>query len=81
MEPHAIITPLRAIRMLLNGSGVLVRSERWREIGAAMAKRITFTCTECGEMFEEPVQTFADATGETIMAPALCKECGHGDHD
>ena len=31
-EPHAIITPLKAIRMLLNGTGVLVRIERWEEI-------------------------------------------------
>lgn len=32
MQPHAIITPLKAIRMLLDGSGVLVRAELWAEI-------------------------------------------------
>lgn len=32
MEPHAIITPLKAIRMLLNGTGTLVRTERWAEV-------------------------------------------------
>lgn len=29
---YAIITPLKAIRMLLDGSGVLVRAEKWVEI-------------------------------------------------
>lgn len=32
MRPYAIITPLKAIRMLLDGSAVLVRSERWEQI-------------------------------------------------
>ena len=46
-----------------------------------MATMITFTCTECSEMFEEPVQAFVDAPGEEIMAPALCTDCGHGDQE
>lgn len=79
MDPVAIITPLKAIRMLLDGSGVLVRAERWEEVNLAMAKTITFTCTECGEMFEESVQAFTDAPGESVMAPALCRDCGHGE--
>lgn len=32
MRHHALITPLRAIRMLMDGSGVLVRAERWAEV-------------------------------------------------
>jgi hypothetical protein len=44
-----------------------------------MAKTITFICTNCGEDFEESVQEIADLPQENVMAPALCKECGHGD--
>lgn len=42
-----------------------------------MAQRITFECSGCAEFFEEPVQTFIDAPGETVAAPALCESCGH----
>ena len=46
-----------------------------------MAQTITFVCADCSEMFEEPVQVFVDDSRETVLAPALCRECGHGDND
>lgn len=46
-----------------------------------MATIIMFVCADCGEVFEEPVQAFIDVATEAVMAPALCKDCGHGDDD
>lgn len=46
-----------------------------------MATTIRFVCANCSEMFEEPVQTFIDEPGEIVLAPALCRACGHGDDD
>lgn len=46
-----------------------------------MAERISFICANCSEDFEEPVQTFIDDPREIMMAPALCKECSHGNED
>lgn len=46
-----------------------------------MARMIAFTCADCQEMFEEPVQTFVDAPGESMAAPQLCEGCGHGGED
>lgn len=46
-----------------------------------MAKTITFVCLDCQETFEEPVQAFVDDTRSTVVAPLLCKDCGHGAED
>ena len=55
MQPHAIITPLKAIRMLLDGSGVLVRVERWKEITVDAAE---------GYLWKQRAQTGADRIKE-----------------
>lgn len=48
--PHAIVTPLKAIRMLLDGSGVLVRAERWQEIEAERERlRKLIDCAWAGQ--------------------------------
>jgi hypothetical protein len=46
-----------------------------------MATIITFTCHECGEYFDESVQKFLDEPGESVLAPTLCVDCGHGEED
>lgn len=53
MDPVAIITPLRAIRMLLGGTGVLVRAERWKEIEEAMARWNDLRLTQAAEVAAE----------------------------
>lgn len=32
MQHHSIVGPLKAVRMLLNGDGVLVREQRWNAL-------------------------------------------------
>lgn len=55
--------------------------ERQREYEAGLAKRIIFICQDCGEMFTETLRTIAEMKGDEIMAPALCRACGHGAED
>ena len=46
-----------------------------------MATTIIFTCSGCSEEFSESVQAFVDAPRDEALAPALCRNCGHGDDD
>jgi DNA-directed RNA polymerase subunit RPC12/RpoP len=48
---------------------------------ASWATRISFVCANCSEEFEEPVQAFIDDRREVVLAPALCRACGHGAED
>jgi hypothetical protein len=42
---------------------------------------ITFTCHHCGEFFDEPMDAFVATASVTVLAPTLCKDCGHGEDD
>lgn len=42
---------------------------------------ITFTCHHCGEFFDEPMEAFIATASAAVLAPTLCKDCGHGDDD
>jgi DNA-directed RNA polymerase subunit RPC12/RpoP len=48
---------------------------------ASWATRISFVCANCSEEFEEPVQAFIDDRREVVLAPALCRACGHSAED
>lgn len=42
---------------------------------------ITFTCHHCGDFFDEPIALFLATDSKAVLAPTLCKECGHGGED
>lgn len=42
---------------------------------------ITFTCHHCGEFFDEPMEAFIATASVMVLAPTLCKDCGHGEED
>ncbi len=56
----------------------MVRDAAEREIQRLRATAITFTCYECGEFFDEPIQSFLSESGALVLAPTLCADCGEG---
>lgn len=58
--------------------------QRDAEIDQLRTMPITFTCHQCGEYFVETVERFLNEgreSGEPILAPTLCMDCGHGAED
>lgn len=49
--------------------------------GRVTPTTITFTCHHCGEYFDEPMEAFIATASVTVLAPTLCKDCGHGGED
>ena len=58
-----------------------VKADLMAEIDQVRTMPLTFTCHDCGEYFVETVERFLNEgreSGEPILAPTLCVDCGHG---
>ena len=63
-EPVDIIGPLKATRMLLDGSAVLVRREEWERLTARLAERDAEVARLVGA-----AQAYIDAYDAALKAP------------